>query len=63
MLTPTVNLKIDQTPIHATTHTSKLEKDNNMTDDFYNVLLGDENDDDDLGLGANSINPSLSQMF
>lgn len=58
--TPTINLKIDQTLIHAITHTSELEKDNDVTDDFYNVLLGDENDDDDLGLGANSINPSLS---
>ena len=61
--TPTVNLKINQTLVYAITHTSEPKKDNDMTNDFYNVLLGDENDDDDLGLGANSINLSLSQIF
>lgn len=63
MPTPTINPKIDQTPVYATTHTSELEKDNDVIDDLYNVLLGDENDDDGLGLGTNSINPSLSKFF
>lgn len=61
--TPTINLKIDQTPVYATTHTSELEKDNDVIDDLYNGLLEDENDDDGLGLGANSKNPSLSKFF
>ena len=63
LFTPTINPKINQTPVYATIHTSEPEKDNDGADDFYNVLLGEENDDDNLGLGANNINPSLSQIF
>ena len=61
--TPTINPKIDQTLVYATTHTSKPEKDNDVIDDLYNVMLGDENDDDGLRLGANNKNPSLSKFF
>lgn len=61
--TPTINPKIDQTSVHETTHTSEPRKDNNAIDDLNNDLLGDENDDDDLGLGVNSKYSSLSKIF